>query len=283
VQNKPFSTNKTLRLGSSLLDLSIPKIMGVINVTPDSFFTDSRVTNISMACAKAEKMITDGASCLDIGGYSTRPGAAEISEALELQRTIQVIEAIHKRFPQVAISIDTFRYEVAKQALDAGAIMINDITGGIHDQRIFHLSKEFHAPLIIMHSRGNSRTMQQLTNYENLLNDITLHLKKQVDIALEHNVHDIIIDPGFGFAKTIEQNFTLLNNMQFFEILGRPLLAGLSRKSMIWKTLDCAPEQALNGTTSLNTIALLKGASILRVHDVLEATECVKLFCKLVN
>lgn len=283
MQNKPFSANKTLRLGSALMDLSIPKVMGVINVTPDSFFSGSRTQNIAMACKNAERMVEAGASIIDIGGYSTRPGASEISLEEEIERTIPVIRAIQNNFSRIPLSIDTFRYEVARQALDAGALIINDITGGVFDERMFKLSAEYHVPYIIMHSKGTPQTMQSLTNYEDLVNDIILHLKNQIERGYQHGAYDFIIDPGFGFAKNVDQNFTLLNNLECLSILDRPILAGLSRKSMIWKTLDCNPEKALNGTTALNMTALLKGASILRVHDVPEATECVKLFCKLVT
>ena len=257
--------------------------MGVINVTPDSFFSDSRTQNVTQACKNAERMVEAGASIIDIGGYSTRPGATEISLEEEIDRTIPVIRAIQNSLSGIPLSIDTFRFEVAKQALDTGAVMINDITGGVLDERMFKLSAEYHVPYIIMHSRGTPQTMQSLTDYENLINDIILHLKIQIERGHQHGAYDFIIDPGFGFAKTVDQNFTLLNKLECLSILDRPILAGLSRKSMIWKTLDCMPEQALNGTTALNMTALLKGASILRVHDVPEATECVKLFCKLVS
>ena len=282
VQNKPISGNKTLRLGSALMDLSVPKVMGIINVTPDSFFSGSRSLDLKLACENAERMIGAGASIIDVGGYSTRPGAEDISVETEIERTIPVIREIQHRF-QIPVSIDTFRYEVARQALDLGALMINDVTGGVNDERLFKLSGEYHVPYVLMHSRGTPETMQSLTHYENLLNDVILHLKKQIDRAHENGAYDLIIDPGFGFAKNPDQNFSLLNNLEYFKMLGKPVLAGLSRKSMIWKTLGSQPEQALNGTTALNMVALLKGASILRVHDVQEATECVKLFCKLVT
>ncbi|MFM7327898.1 MAG: dihydropteroate synthase [Bacteroidota bacterium] len=278
MQNTPFSTNKTLRLRDQLLDLTNPVVMGVINCTPDSFYAGSRHQGLSGFLKQAEKMIQEGATILDIGGYSSRPGADEVPEAEEVQRTVPMIGLLNKYFPQTPISIDTFRREVARQALDAGASIINDITAATHDDGMLKLAAEYKSVLVVMHMRGTPKTMGTLTDYNDLVNDVTLFLAQRVHAALEAGVTDVIIDPGFGFAKTPDQNFELMRGFSHFSSIGRPVLAGLSRKSMIWRTLDITPEEALNGTTVLNTIALMRGASILRVHDVREAVECVKLF-----
>ncbi|MFM7193590.1 MAG: dihydropteroate synthase [Bacteroidota bacterium] len=280
MQNTPFSTNKTLRLRDQLLDLTNPVVMGVINCTPDSFYAGSRHQGLSGFLKQAEKMIQEGATILDIGGYSSRPGAEEVPEAEEVQRTVPMIGLLNKYFPQTPISIDTFRREVARQALDAGASIINDITAATHDDGMLKLAAEYKSVLVVMHMRGTPKTMGTLTDYNDLVNDVTLFLAQRVHAALEAGVTDVIIDPGFGFAKTPDQNFELMRGFSHFSSIGRPVLAGLSRKSMIWRTLDITPEEALNGTTVLNTIALMRGASILRVHDVREAVECVKLFSR---
>lgn len=280
VQNTPFSTNKTLRLREKLLDLTVPAVMGVINCTPDSFYSGSRQQNTSGLLKQAEKMIHEGASILDIGGYSSRPGADEVPEAEEVHRTVPMISMLKKYFPQTPVSIDTFRREVAQQALDAGASIINDITGGMHDEGMMQLAAEYKCALVVMHMRGTPKTMGTMTDYQDLVNEVTLFLEQRVQAALAAGVTDVIIDPGFGFAKTPDQNFELMRGFSHFGSIGRPVLAGLSRKSMIWRTLNITPDEALNGTTVLNTIALMRGASILRVHDVREAVECIKLFSR---
>lgn len=277
VQNTPFSTNKTLRLRDRLLDLTTPAVMGVINCTPDSFYSGSRQQNAPGVLKQAELMIQEGASILDIGGYSSRPGADEVPEAEEVHRTVPMIAMLQKYFPQTPVSIDTFRREVARQALDAGASIINDITGGLHDEGMVSLAADYKCALIVMHMRGTPKTMGTLTDYQDLVNEVALFLNQRVHAALDAGVTDVIIDPGFGFAKTADQNFEMLRGFGQFSAAGRPVLAGLSRKSMIWRTLNITPDDALNGTTVLNTIALMRGASILRVHDVREAVECVKL------
>ncbi len=283
MQSKIFSANKTLNVGGRLLDLSQPKVMGILNVTPDSFYDGNKFKDDRAILAHVEKMLTEGADFIDVGGYSTRPGAEEISIDEELKRTIPAVKLIAKNFPESLISVDTFRSSVAKEAVDAGAIMVNDISGGALDEKMFSTVASLNVPYVLMHIRGTPQTMTKETNYDNLIKDIIDYFHFKVFQLQNLGVKDIIIDPGFGFAKTIEQNFELLNKLDYFRILGRPILAGLSRKSMIWKTLKLNPEGALNGTTALNSIALMRGASILRVHDVREAKETVLLMQKISN
>lgn len=255
--------------------------MGVINTTPDSFYAGSRQMNEKDILNNVEKMLTDGASIIDIGGYSSRPGAEHISEQDEAQRTLHPIAAIRKRFPEIIITVDTFRSAIARKAVDAGADMINDISGGELDHEMHHTVAQLQVPYICMHMKGTPETMNSLANYSNLEHEIIAYFHQKIATLQKAGVKDIIIDPGFGFAKTIEQNFQLMNNLNLLSLLGKPLLIGISRKSMIWKTLQTSPEEALNGTTALNMVALMKGASILRVHDVKEAVETVKLFTHL--
>lgn len=259
------------------MDFNIPKVMGILNITPDSFYEGSRNKSADSLLKKAEIMLKEGASFLDIGGYSTRPGADDISISEELDRVLPSIEIILKNFPETIISIDTFRSEVANQAVKAGAAIINDISAGNLDENMMEIVARHQVPYIMMHMRGNPKTMKDLNEYENLTPDILFYFSEKVAEARSYGINDIIVDPGFGFAKNIEQNFELLSHLELFGILGLPVLAGLSRKSTIYKTLHCKPEDALNGTTVLNTTALFKGANILRVHDVKEAMECVKL------
>lgn len=257
--------------------------MGIINGTPDSFFGESRHLSIPEALSTAEQMIRDGADILDIGGYSSRPGAEEVPEEEELKRVVPVIEAIHKNFAGIPVSVDTFRGTVAKAGLDAGAVIVNDITAGTADNRMFETAASFKAGMVLMHMRGTPATMVGLTSYSDIITEIALYLKERIDAATQAGITDLIVDPGFGFAKTVNQNFEMLQHLNHFQICGRPVLAGLSRKSMIWKTLETNPEGALNGTTALNMAALMKRASVLRVHDVKPAVECVKLFIKMEN
>ncbi|HEY9007024.1 dihydropteroate synthase [Ohtaekwangia sp.] len=276
-ENNFFSTNKTLNLRGRLVDLHTPRVMGILNVTPDSFYSGSRYISENEILKQAEKMVQEGATFIDVGGYSTRPGAAEISVEEEWKRVVVAIRGIVRNFPDTFVSIDTFRSEVARAAVAEGACMINDVSGGTIDDKMFETVAHLKAPYILMHMRGNPQTMTQQTTYENLLKDITNFFHQNIHTLHQAGVRDIIVDPGFGFAKTVDQNFELLNHFDHFQILGKPLLAGLSRKSMIWRTLSTTPEAALNGTTALNTIALLKGAGILRVHDVQAAVEAVTL------
>jgi dihydropteroate synthase len=281
VQNKAFLTNKTLNLGGRLVSLEKPAIMGILNVTPDSFFDGNRYTNEKEILLQVEKMLFQGATFVDVGGYSSRPGAEEIPIEEEQQRVLGAIRPIIKRFPEILLSIDTFRSEVAKVAVGEGAMMINDISGGSLDSAMFQTISQLQVPYILMHMRGNPQTMTSQADYQNLTRELMDYFHQKINQLIEYNLSDIIIDPGFGFAKTIAQNFELLNHLDYFNRLERPLLVGLSRKSMIWKTLQTTPDEALNGSTSLHTIALLKGANILRVHDVKEAQEVITLLDKL--
>lgn len=278
MQNNGFSTNKTWNVKGRVVDFSTPKIMGILNVTPDSFYDGNRYNDIKAAIKQAEKMIREGADMIDIGGYSSRPGAEDIPAAEEANRVVDVIKAIVKEFPDVNISIDTFRSEVAARALDAGAAIINDITGGDHDKELLKIAVHNKAPYIIMHMRGTPKDMNNLTGYDDVTKEVIGVLEKKVHDFKSEGLTDIAVDPGFGFAKNVKQNFEMLRNLEAFGMLGKPLLVGISRKSMIWRTLEIKPEDALNGTTALNMAALLRGADILRVHDVKEAVECVKLY-----
>ncbi len=254
--------------------------MGILNITPDSFYAGSRTSELSDVIKKAEAMLHEGAEMLDVGGYSSRPGAVDISESEELKRVVPVIEALRKKFPDVILSIDTFRSEVAQAALYAGADMVNDITGG-EDEKMYAVAAHAKVPYVLMHMRGTPQTMNQLTQYDDLVREMIDYFHVRLEKLKHAGVKDVLIDPGFGFAKTTPQNFELLNKLDLFRILEKPLLVGLSRKSMIWRTLNTTAEHALNGTSVLNTIALLKGASILRVHDVKAAREVIALTSQL--
>jgi dihydropteroate synthase len=250
--------------------------MGILNITPDSFFAGSRIS-LDKTVETAQKMIANGATFLDVGGYSTRPGAAEISPVEEADRVLPVIDAILHNFPSALISVDTFRASVARQAVEAGAALVNDVAGGTLDPSMFSTVAELGVPYILMHMRGTPQTMQSLATYKNITTDVLDELAIQLGNLRSLGQKDIILDPGFGFAKTPTQNFELLQQLDAFEIFDEPILVGLSRKTTIWKTLKITADEALNGTTVLNTIALMKGASILRVHDVREAAEAIKL------
>jgi dihydropteroate synthase len=271
---------KYINAAGRLLDLSIPKVMGVLNITPDSFYKGSRVTDEKEIIGIAGNMLKDGADMLDIGGYSSRPGAADVSPEEERKRVINAICLIHREFPDAILSIDTFRSEIAYEAVTkCGASIINDISGGEADTNMFSIVQSLNVPYIIMHMKGKPENMQDNPVYDDVVADILKWLGDRIGKLQSAGVKDIIIDPGFGFGKTINHNFELLNRLGDFSVAGLPLLAGVSRKSMIWKTLEVIPEEALNGTTVLNTVALLKGADILRVHDVKEAVQAVKLVC----
>lgn len=257
--------------------------MGVINVTPDSFYTGSRKQNLNQVLQQTSEMIEEGATFIDIGGYSSRPGADHIPESEELQRVIEPIKAISEEFPEAIVSIDTFRARIAEEALAAGASMINDISGGDLDPKLPGVAIKNQVPYIMMHMKGTPQTMKEKAEYDDLLKDITLALLRKIEDLTTRGLKDIIIDPGFGFAKNIDQNFELLSKLDLLHMLDRPLLVGLSRKSMIYKTLKVDPAEALNGTTVVNTLALLKGASILRVHDVKEAIEAITLVGEIQN
>lgn len=273
-----FQKKTTLNAGGKLIDLSEPKVMGIINVTPDSFFAGSRKMNTADAVFMAEKMLNEGATFLDIGAYSSRPGATDISPQEENNRLLPVIEVIVKTFPEAVLSVDTFRASVAAAAVKAGAQIINDISGGDLDEQMFETVARLQVPYILMHMKGTPQNMTEKAQYEDIFAEVFDYFAAKIYRLKELHVHDVILDPGFGFAKTPAQSFKLLQQMQGFELLNLPILAGISRKGMIYKTLNSTAENALNGTTVLNAIALLKGASILRVHDVKEAVEAVKLF-----
>jgi dihydropteroate synthase len=274
-------SGKTLNVNGKLVDLSTPVVMGILNITPDSFFKGSRFTIESEILNQTEKMLLEGATFIDVGGYSSRPGADDISPDEESSRALKAIKAIVKEFSQTIISIDTFRSEVARQAVQEGATIINDISAGEFDAKMFETVAALKVPYIAMHMRGNPQTMKALTSYDDLVKEVLNYFIEKINRLKVLGVNDIIIDPGFGFAKTIDQNFELLAHLDYFTNLDRPILVGLSRKSMTWKTLGLTAEDALNGTTALNMAALLKGAGILRVHDVKEAMEVIKLYSKL--
>lgn len=268
----------TINCKGQLIDLNTPRVMGILNITPDSFYDGGRYTSDRAILAQAETMIVQGADFIDIGGYSSRPGAADISEEEELRRTVNATETLVKHFPEVLISVDTFRSAVAKENIRAGAAMINDISGGTLDPQMIAVAGKLSVPYIMMHMKGTPQTMKTLNQYNDLIKEVILFFSKQIALARDHKINDVIIDPGFGFAKDITQNFQLLNHLDHLKILDRPILAGISRKSMIYRTLGVSPGEALNGSTVLNTLCLERGAQILRVHDVKEAVECVKLF-----
>ncbi len=273
-----YRQTKILNIRGQLMDISTPRVMGILNVTPDSFFEENRFTTETAILAQTEKMLIEGASIIDIGGYSSRPEAEDISIEEELSRTVNAVKLIAKRFPNAILSVDTFRSEVARQAFFEGASIINDISGGELDAKMFSTVASLNIPYIIMHMRGTPQTMKTHTVYENIVKEITEYFQQKISVLQNISIKDILIDPGFGFAKTTEQNFQLLSHLDHFKILRAPILVGLSRKSMIWKTLETEPPDVLNGTTALNMVALIKGASILRVHDVREAVEVIKLY-----
>ena len=259
-----------------LICFDTPKVMGILNITPDSFYAQSRTTPAEVL-RKAEQMLEEGATFVDIGGYSSRPNPQEVSPQEELQRVVPVVEALVKHFPDIRISVDTFRAEVARESLEAGACIINDISAGQIDPAIWDVVAHYQVPYIAMHMRGTPQTMQTYTEYDKLTKDILYYFSQVKDKARQLKINDLIVDPGFGFSKTLAQNYELMQQLALFKALECPILVGISRKSMIYKLLDTTPETALNGTTVLNTFALLHGADILRVHDVKEAVECVKI------
>lgn len=267
----------TLRLKNQLISLQKPIVMGILNVTPDSFYERSRINTEKHILKTAYQMLEEGATILDIGGYSTRPNADDISIEEEINRIVSPINSIKKEFPNAIISIDTFRSKVAREAINAGADLINDVSGGNLDNQMFETVASLKVPYILMHMRGTPQTMKTLTNYENIIAEMMTYFHNRIMTLKNYGVEEIILDLGFGFAKTIDQNYFLLKNLAIFEQLELPILAGLSRKSMIYKRLDIPVSEALNGTTVLNTIAIQNGAKILRVHDVKPAMEAIQL------
>lgn len=271
----------TLNCKGRLLIIHEPIVMGILNITPDSFYAGSRFLENNRIIDTVGRMIEDGVTIIDIGGQSTRPGAEKIAADEEAERVVPVIETIRKTFPNLFISVDTYYAAVARHSVIAGADIVNDISAGLLDPGMPEAVAQLNVPIIAMHMKGTPQTMQGLAHYEHLIPEILEYFIERISHLEAAGIKDIILDPGFGFAKTIEQNFLLLAGLENLKILQKPVLAGLSRKSMIYKTLKTTPEASLNGTTALNTIALTKGANILRVHDVKEAAECIKLTSQL--
>ena len=266
-----------------LIDLTTPKIMGILNLTPDSFYDGGLYNNTDRALAQTEKMLLEGATFIDVGGASSKPGAVEITVDEELARVLPVIEKIHKKFPDTLISIDTYRSDVAQQAVAAGAAMVNDISGGNLDAKMLKTVGALGVPFVAMHMQGKPQNMQDKPSYDNILTDIRSFFAAKIDAAHKAGIHDIIIDPGFGFGKTLEHNYALLKHLSSIQVDGIPMLIGVSRKSMIYKLLQIEVAEAGNGTSVLNTVALQQGVQILRVHDVKEAHQAVQLIEKLKN
>ncbi|MFI5131925.1 MAG: dihydropteroate synthase [Chitinophagales bacterium] len=273
----------TLKCKGKLLVLDRPLVMGIINATPDSFYEGSRRTGIEAMVHQADIMLNEGADILDIGGQSTRPGSDPITAEEELKRVIGGIDAIHKKFPDAVVSIDTYYSMVAKVAVNAGASMVNDISAGSIDAAMIPTVASLQVPYVLMHMKGSPQSMQHSPQYENVTKEVLDYFIAKVDELRRSGIHDIIIDPGFGFGKNISHNFELLRNLSVFKMLERPILIGISRKSTIYKTLAVTAEEALNGTTVLNTIGLMNGANILRVHDVKEAKETIRLVVASLN
>jgi len=267
----------TLNCNGKLIDLTTPKIMGILNLTPDSFFDGGKYSDERGILNQVGKMINEGATFIDVGAYSSRPGAAFITLKEEVSRIVPIIKVVLKEYPEAILSIDTFRSQVADACLKEGAAMINDISAGIQDHEMFKIIADHGVPYCMMHMKGTPQNMQQNTDYDDLLMDILYYFSERIAKAREYHINDIIVDPGFGFSKTLEQNYELLQKMELLQALDLPILVGLSRKSMIYRVLETTPQEALNGTTALNMLALQKGAHILRVHDVAAAMECVKL------
>tara|TARA_B000000460_G_C21517126_1_gene393978 strand:- start:497 stop:1327 length:831 start_codon:yes stop_codon:yes gene_type:complete len=267
----------TINCTGKLVDLSTPKIMGILNVTPDSFY-DGGVHNSDKKILKhVEKMLNDGAVFIDIGAYSSRPNGINVDENEELNRVVPALELVINKFPETIISIDTFRSKVAETCLNSGASIINDVSAGEMDKKMMEIVGKYNVPYVMMHMKGNPQNMIKKTNYDDMLKEIIKYFSKKINQAVSYKINDMIIDPGFGFAKDLKQNYNLLSNMDLLKILEKPIMVGISRKSMIYQSLKTNAKESLNGTTVLNTVSLIKGASILRVHDVKEANECIKL------
>lgn len=267
----------TINCKGELVDLKTPKVMGILNLTPDSFYDGGKYKDEASVLGQVEYMLNHGAAFIDMGAYSSRPGAEHVPEDEELKRMIPVIDLILEKFPDTLISVDTFRSKVAEESIEHGAAIINDIAAGNLDKAMFETVAKHQVPYIMMHMKGTPQSMQKEAEYENLINDLRYYFSEKIKETTSKKINDVIIDPGFGFAKTTAQNYTLLNHLDMFQTFGLPILIGLSRKSMIYKVLESSPKEALNGTTALHTVALLKGANIIRAHDVKEASECVKL------
>ena len=272
------SVSATINVGGRLVSLDEPQVMGILNVTPDSFFATSRCRSEEEIRQRVCQIRQEGATMVDIGAYSSRPGAEDVSKDEELRRLLPAIDIVREEWPEAIISVDTFRAEVARRAVEAGADIVNDISGGEMDSEMFSAVADMHVPYILMHMQGTPRDMQKAPHYDNLMCEVFRSLGERVELLHEMGVADVILDPGFGFGKTMEQNYEMMARLGEFRLLECPILVGVSRKSMVYRLLDTTPEDSLNGTTVLNTIALMNGASILRVHDVKEAVEAVKIY-----
>jgi len=270
-----------INCNGNLIDLTTPKVMGILNVTPNSFYDGGKHKEINSIINQVDKMLSEGADFIDIGAYSSKPSAEFVSEDEEINRLVPIVKSLVETFPNIVLSVDTFRAHVAKAAVENGVALVNDIAAGLLDDKMLETVAELKVPYIMMHMRGNPQTMQSLTDYNDIVKEMIFYFSERIQKARRFGISDIVIDPGFGFAKTLEQNYEVLHKMELFSMLELPLLAGVSRKSMIYKVLENSPQEALNGTSVLNTIALQKGAKILRVHDVKEAVECIKLVSKL--
>jgi dihydropteroate synthase len=281
-EGKFLKRKNSINLGGELIDFTIPVVMGVINVTPDSFYDGGRIQDENDLLALTEQMVLEGASIIDIGAVSTRPGAPMVSTKTEIERLLPAVQAVRNSFPNIPISIDTFRSWVAVRIIDeVGPVIVNDISGSSLDSKMFETIGNLGVPYILSHMQGTPGTMQEDPRYEDVVKDVSSYFSERVKRLSRMGANDVILDPGFGFGKTLEHNFELLNRLDAFKVFQLPVMVGISRKSMIWKALEIEPEEALNGTTVANTMALLGGADILRVHDVKEAMEAVKLFCEI--
>lgn len=272
----------TLSIHGQLLSLHEPQVMGILNITPDSFYSGSRTEAEDDICRRLHQLMDEGADMIDVGAYSARPGADDVSEEEEMERLRRGLRVVRREFPEVPVSVDTFRASVARMAVEEeGADIVNDISGGDMDRQMFRTVARLHVPYVLMHMQGVPRSMQQAPHYDNVRREVMVHLAERVDLLHQMGVADVVVDPGFGFGKTLDHNYELMEHLEDFHELGCPLLVGISRKSMIYKLVGGTPQTALNGTTVLNTVALLKGAHILRVHDVAPAVEAKKMYLKL--
>lgn len=279
-----FNKKKTINCKGQLLELDKPIAMGILNITPDSFYDGGKHTDIKHIKQHIQQMLFDGAKIIDVGAYSSRPGAKDISAEEELDRLRPVLQLLQKDFPDTIVSVDTFRSQIAKTIVEEyGVAIINDISGGEMDKKMFDTVALLQVPYVLMHMQGTPQNMQQNPEYQDVVMDVIDYFSEKLALLKALGVHDVILDPGFGFGKTVEHNYQILNNLHEFNLFGMPILAGLSRKSMIYKLLNCKPEEALNGTSVLNTLALMHGASILRVHDVKEAIEAIELYSKTIS
>ena len=272
----------TLSIHGQLLSLHEPQVMGILNITPDSIYSGSRTEAEDDICRRLHQLMDEGADMIDVGAYSTRPGADDVSEEEEMERLRRGLRVVRREFPDVPVSVDTFRASVARMAVEEeGADIVNDISGGDMDRQMFRTVARLHVPYVLMHMQGVPRSMQQAPHYDNVRREVMVHLAERVDLLHQMGVADVVVDPGFGFGKTLDHNYELMEHLEDFHELGCPLLVGISRKTMIYKLVGGTPQTALNGTTVLNAVALLKGAHILRVHDVAPAVEAKKMYLKL--